>query len=99
VPGFGCVFTDTWPAEKVLLELLWDMAHGRLDVWHWMRRITKFLRDTHCKYGAALVVLSKVVFLWNEDDITAVDQTLLDGSLNGTRHSLVDLEDVKSSGL
>jgi hypothetical protein len=49
----GTCFTDTWPVGKDVLRILGDMSGGRLDIFHWMKRITKMLRDAHCDYGMA----------------------------------------------
>ena len=85
--------------SAVALRLLFVMTHGRLDVWHWMRRITKLLRDTHQRYGEALVALSKVVYRWDEDGISAVDEALRDGGLNTKKHSPEDIHELNSSGV
>ena len=52
------------------------------------------LRDTHQRYGEALVALSKVVYRWDEYDISAVDEALRDGSLNTKKHSPQDIHEI-----
>jgi hypothetical protein len=43
-------FTDNWPTSQEVLEALWGISHGRLDIFHWMRRLSAMLHDTHCDY-------------------------------------------------
>jgi hypothetical protein len=49
----GTCFTNTWPVGKDVLRVLGDVSGGRLDIFHWMKRVTKMLRDAHCDYGVA----------------------------------------------
>ena len=81
-------FTDNWPTSQEVLEALWGISHGRLDIFHWMRRLSVMLHDTHCDYYRALALLSQCVYYWNDDDMAGVTRALKDGSLNGKRHSL-----------
>ena len=57
---FSSVFSDNWPTSEAALVLLLSFVHGRLDVLHWMKRISKWLYEMHVLYGAALAALSAV---------------------------------------
>jgi len=96
--SMGICFTDNWPTSEDVLNVLWDMSCGRLDIWHWMRRITKMLRDWHVDYGAALSALSHVVYHWDDDDVAAVGAALRNGTLNGTIYSTEQIAELKASG-
>jgi hypothetical protein len=93
----GSLFTDTWPSLEEVLMILWDMSGGRLDVFHWMRRLSKELRDSHCAFGEALAELSQAVFLRDEEDITKVDDALLSGGF-GTEYTLAQIHEMKHTG-
>jgi hypothetical protein len=47
----GTCFTDTWPVGKDVLRVLGGMSGGRLDIFHWMKRITKMLHDAALRDG------------------------------------------------
>lgn len=93
------LFSDNWPNDKLVLAAIFAAAEGRLDVFHWMRRITRLLREYHCDFSAAQAALSPCVFCYDESDITAVDKALEDGTLNGTKHTRQQISDLKKSGL
>ena len=95
----GTCFSDTWPSDKEVLSALWDMAHGRLDVFHWMQRLTDCLRDAHCDYAGACAALSHVVYRWDQTDIADVVNALLDGTLNGTKHAQVQEDALMATGV
>ena len=98
----GVCYTDNWPTSAEVLRVLWDMSHGRLDIWHWMCRLSKLLRDWHCDYGAALAAMSWAVYKWNKEDIIAVEDALENGTLDGTNkgkgHSPEETKAMKDSG-
>ena len=96
---YGVLFTDTWPNEKAVLHLLLSFSHGRLDVWHWMKRITMWLLESHYLYGAALYGLSEVIFIWDVDDISDVEEALSDRTLNGHEHTPAEIDELKKSGV
>jgi len=91
-------FTDNWPTSEEVYKALWDISHGRLDIFHWMCRLSKLLRDTHCDYYRALAAMSQCVYHWDEDDITAVLQALEDGLLNNKKHSPRELKEMMDDG-
>jgi hypothetical protein len=92
-------FTDTWPAEMGMWTALLPFTRGRLDVFHWMKRIIDTLRSSHENYKEATAALSRCVFQYNEDDEYAVKVALLDGSLNGKVHSEDEIEELKRTGV
>jgi len=92
-------FTDTWPVDEGLWYTLMPFTLGRLDIFHFMKRISSTLRATHERYGAALFALSCCIFQYNEDDIANVKRALRDGTLNGKKHSNADIDELVKSGL
>ena len=80
-------FTHTWPNDEELWARLLPYTRGRLDVFHFMKRILDTMRQRHCDFNSAASALSRCIFQYNEDDIDAVKRALRDGSLNGNRHT------------
>jgi len=91
----GACFTDNWPTSEEVLKALWDMSYGRLDIWHWMRRMTTLLRDWHCFFYPALLALSQAVYDWNENDIADVTKALEKKQLNKKKYKDMKLEDIQ----
>ena len=70
---FSSVFSDNWPISEAPLALLLSFAHGRLDVLHWMKRMSKLLYEAHSEYAAALTALSAVRGIyWHTENMCTV---------------------------
>ena len=91
-------FTDTWPNERSLWSRLFPFCQGRLDVFHFMKRITDTLRQRHKDFNAAVADLSRRIFQYDEDDIAAVKRALKDGSLNNKKHSDAEINAMIEDG-
>ena len=72
-------FYDTYPDNEDLWSLHFNETKGRLDVFHFVQRISDTLRPTHCKFREALHALSACIYQKNEDDVAAVKRALMDG--------------------
>lgn len=91
-------YTDTWPNDEDLWSRLLPFTRGRLDVFHFMKRILDTLRQRHCDFNQAAAALSKCIFQYNEDDMAAVRRALKDGTLNGTKHTDAEINAMIEDG-
>ena len=92
-------YTDTWPNDIDMWTALFPWTRGRLDVFHYMKRISDTLRPAHENYNESLSALSRCIFQFNEEDVMAVKRALRDGSLNGKKHSEGDIAELQRSGV
>lgn len=95
-------FMDTWPNNRLMWEWLWHFANGRLDIFHWVKRGFETFNPMFPFNQAARQEYSACIFDYKqtgENSIEAVDGVLVDGSLNGTVHSLQMIQDLKESGV
>jgi hypothetical protein len=93
------IFSDTWPAGHECMEAIFLDIKGRLGVLHWMMRITDTLDSSHEAFGDAERALSQVVFCYSTKDHEDVVTALVDGTLNGKRHSTDEIEELIRSGV
>lgn len=74
------MYTDTWPHGKAFWELLFGATLlGRLGLFHFIQRISKTLRDTHCSYRKALTDLRACIYHYHDDDEQALLEALKKG--------------------
>ena len=98
-------FTDTWPSDRFMWESLWPFCEGRLDIFHWMKRILDTLHHQHADFHVAQMALRNCIFYDNADDVRLVEEDLRAGLL-GTRGKFEDgdpefdqcLQELKSTG-
>jgi hypothetical protein len=92
------ISTDTWPSNtKFWKILLGDEVVGRLGLWHFINRIYRTLRETHPDFGKAISVLQASIYRIDELDEAAVMQALFDGTLNGTKMSWEDINQLRGT--
>ncbi len=91
-------FYGTYPDNEDLWSLHFNETKGRLDVFHFVQRISDTLRPTHCKFREALHALSACIYQKNEDDVAAVKRALMDGSLNGKQHTTTEIKELVDNG-
>ncbi|KAK3242206.1 hypothetical protein CYMTET_48078 [Cymbomonas tetramitiformis] len=91
-------FTDNFPSCENVWGALWPWSTGRLDIFHWLKRISKTLRKNHAKFGVAVRELSEVVFWDNVNDLFEVCEALRKGTLNGKVHDDDQINELKASG-
>jgi len=92
------VFSDIFPANEEALAKRLPNASGRLGIFHWMHRITKYLRKGHPSFMKACSVLSQLTFQFDTDDIRLLKLALEDGSLNGKTYVPDEISDLEDSG-
>jgi len=92
-------FTDTWPSEVDLWTALLPYTQGRLDIFHFMKRITDTLRPSHAAFHAACGALTRCIYQFCQDDIARVKRAMRDGSLNGKQHTPAEIDAMRESGL
>jgi hypothetical protein len=99
-PGFKpkVVFTDNWPNDDAAWFAHLPFARGRLDVFHFMKRISDTLRPAHSGFQGACRSLSRCIFQYDQNDVSAVERALRDGSLNGTKLSEREAKKLVTTG-
>lgn len=55
-------YTDTWPSDKATWNALWVATQGKLDIFHWLKRITGtyFITRYFAYLGVLFVVLIEI---------------------------------------
>jgi len=53
---------DTWPANSKMWEWLWPFSQGRLDIFHWLKRILTTINPLHERNIECRQDLSSKVF-------------------------------------
>ena len=92
------ISTDTWPSNTKFWKLLFgDSAVGRLGLWHFINRIHRTLRENHPDFGKAISMLQAAVHRIDELDKAAVMQALFDGTLNGTKMSWGEINELRGT--
>ena len=92
------IFTDNWPNDDTMWFTLLPHTRGRLDVFHFMKRISDALRPTHDKFHTAMAGLSRCIFQYDEDDVAAVKRALRNGTLNNTKHTETQINELIREG-
>jgi hypothetical protein len=92
------VYTDTWPKLDLFFKTIYGAAViGRLGLFHAIQRITKCLRKEHKNFNAVLRKLLKCFYTLNREDEANVIVALLDGTLNGRKHTLEEVSGLQGS--
>jgi hypothetical protein len=92
------ISADTWPSNtKFWKLLLGESVVGRLGLWHFINRIYRTLRETHPDFGKAIALLQSSIYRIDEFDEAAVMQALSDGTLNGTKLSWAEINELRGT--
>jgi len=94
--------SDIWPGNKEMWEWLWEWCAGRLDTFHWVKRVFETLNALHPDNLKARQEYSACVFNYKQkgkNSIEQVDAALSDGILNGTVHSPAMIAELKETGI
>ena len=94
------LWTDMWPKGKVYWEaMLGETIHGRLGLFHFMKRIVDTLRPNHDEFWTALVSLKECVYQYKPDDYQALIETLKSGTMSssGYRYSDHEIHELRHS--
>jgi hypothetical protein len=84
------LWTDTWPKGKVYWEaMLGETIHGRLGLFHFIKRIVDTLQPNHDEFWTALVSLKECVYQYKPEDYQALIETLKSQTMlsSGYRYS------------
>jgi hypothetical protein len=74
-----------------------DSVVGQLGLWHFINRIYCTLHETHPDFCKAISVLQASIYRLDELDEAAVMQALCDGTLNGTKMSWEDINQLRGT--
>jgi hypothetical protein len=74
-----------------------DAAVGRLGLWHFINRICRTLRENHPDFGKAIAMLQAAIYRIDALDEAAVMQALFDGTLNGTKMSWAEINELRGT--
>tara|TARA_B110000967_G_C18799327_1_gene517580 strand:+ start:259 stop:1278 length:1020 start_codon:yes stop_codon:yes gene_type:complete len=85
------VTTDLCPADKPFWTAQFPGAKTALDAFHFIARISKTLEDPHAENLAATRALSLCIYSYNASDVASVHAALVDGTLNGKRHTTLEI--------
>jgi hypothetical protein len=91
----AAMYSDTWPAKDDFWVRLLGKDIGRLGLFHFLRRIIKTLRQSHMDFHKALADLLMAVYKFFEPDYEKLLKALKNGTLNGTMHSEMDIEEMQ----
>ena len=92
--------SDTWPAKLSYWMLSFgDELVGRLGLFHCIQRITKTLRKSHIDHFQALNHLLQCIYVCHTKDYEELLRALREGTLNGEKHSVEDVAELKASRL
>jgi hypothetical protein len=87
------MYADTWPnLENFWRLILGFECVGRLGLFHYLQRIIKTLRDSHCDYRKAIVDLCQSTYNYNEIDNLRLLNALKSGTMAKNGHKYTDLE-------
>lgn len=86
---------------------MWEWSEGRLDIFHWMKRVLQTLTPLHPDNMVARQEFSACVFDYKTsssnppapNSIEAVEAALRDGTLNNHAHSPGEIDELKMSGV
>jgi hypothetical protein len=76
------IWYDIYPKGMGFWRLFWEELLGHLGGYHWGARITETLRQRHPQFHQALLRLSECVYTPHPDDERAVEEALLNGTMN-----------------
>ena len=92
------MYTDTWPNLDEFFTLIFGFALlGRLGLFHWISRITKFMNKDHIDFYPAIQGLQSCCYCRNEEDESGVIKSLQDGTMNGHIHTDGEIAQLRSS--
>lgn len=78
------MYSDTWPDKDSFWELLFGPSLlGRLGMFHWIQRVTKYMRDNHVDFETALAELLNCIYDFNDNDLKLVVNALRTGIFTG----------------
>lgn len=92
------MYSDIWPHGKKFWGLLFGpKLLGRLGLFHFLQRIIRTLRDSHCDYWAAIRDLRACIFRYHDEDEKRLLAALKAGKLSpsGQKFTDSDIEDLK----
>ena len=92
------VYTDTWPKlDSFFKDIYGTGIIGRLGLFHAIQRVTKCLRKEHKNFNTVLRKLLTCFYNLDNNDESKVIAALLDGTLNGQKHSLEEIVELQKS--
>ena len=74
-----------------------DSVVWRLSLWHFINRVHRTLRKNHPAFGKAVAMLQAAVCRVDALDEAAVMQALFDGTLNGTKASWAEIDELRGT--
>jgi len=94
------MYSDTWPAKSDFWEAISENAlTGRLGLFHYIQRITRTLKKNHIDHFQSITSLLNCIYTYNHDDHENLLRALKEGSLNATKYTDDDIQDLKGSKL
>lgn len=93
------MYSDTYPNKSGFWPLLFDGIEGRLDLFHYIQRITKTMRKKHIDYNQAMASLLDAVYTYHSGNYEAVISALKKGYVGKRIHSNEDIAELRSSRL
>ena len=90
----AAMYSDRWPTKSGFWNLLYGpKLEGRLGLFHYLQRMIKTLRKTHCDYFRAVNLLLDSVYFYFEKDYEKLLVALKEGTLSSTGKKYTD-EDI-----
>jgi hypothetical protein len=96
------MYADTWPHLANFWKLIFGTGcTGRLGLFHYLQRIIKTLRDSHCDYRKAILDLCLATYNYNEVDSLRLENALKSGKMarDGHEYTEAEIAEMKLSGL
>jgi hypothetical protein len=92
------ISSDTRPSNTKFWKLLFgNTVVGQLGLWHFVNRIYCTLRKNHPDFGKAIAMIQAAIYGIDELNKAALMQALLNGTLNGTKMSWVDVNALRGT--
>ena len=93
-------YTDTWPNSNKFWERhLGSNTEGKLGLFHYQKRISDKLDPQHVTFHQIRDKLSQCIYRYNNDDMTALRNALLAGTISGKIHTEEDIKNLRNSRL
>jgi hypothetical protein len=96
------MYADTWPHLEKFWKLIFGFGCiGRLGLFHYLQRIIKTLRDSHCDYRKAILDLCLATYDYNEVDKLRLINALKSGTMarNGYQYTDLEISEMQISGM
>jgi hypothetical protein len=85
-------FLDTWPNDREFWESIWVGCEGRLDIFHWLKRILSTLHHEHKDFHRAQAALRDCIYFDNPTDVAQVKIAVKAGHLGPRKKFTNDAE-------